>query len=437
MEQATVGRPAAGSTPAAARLRWAGRGAWAVADQGLFALANFGVAVLLARWLPPADYGAFTVAYSLFLLVGTVHTALLTEPMLVFGAARYEGRFAGYLRVLLGGHWLVSGAGAALLALGGLWSWATGSAAVGRALWSVAAATPFVLLAWLARRACFTRLRPAWAAAGGALYLVLSLAAAYLLFRTRHLSASSALAVLGGASLVTGAWLLWRLRGATAGGADEVPGQGVRRDHWTYGRWALASSALSWVPANVYLVALPALGGLEAGAALKALLNLVMPLLQAIAALATLLLPALVRQRESPGFDRLVAGAAALFVGAGLAYWVLVGLVAEPLLHWLYRGQYTQYAGVIWLVGALPVAVGVVGVLGSALRALERPDLVFRAYAASALAAVSLGLWAAVRWGVSGAVVGTLLSSTVTAAVLLYFLRGRAMARPAVAGSER
>ena len=50
---------------------------------------------------------------------------------------------------------------------------------------------------------------------------------------------------------------------------------------------------------------------------------------------------------------------------------------------------------------------------------------------------MSLGLWAAVRWGVSGAVVGTLLSSTVTGAVLLYFLRGRAMARPTVAGSER
>jgi hypothetical protein len=60
--------------------------------------------VLLARWLVPQDYGAFTVAFAVFLLIGTFHTALLTEPMLVFGPSRYEGRFSEYLGALLYGH---------------------------------------------------------------------------------------------------------------------------------------------------------------------------------------------------------------------------------------------------------------------------------------------------------------------------------------------
>src|SRR5690606_25728151 len=81
-----------------------GKGFWAVMDQGLFAFSNFLVNILLARWLAPESYGAFSIAFSLFLVLGTFHTALLTEPMLVFGASKYRYSFAEYLRVLLRGH---------------------------------------------------------------------------------------------------------------------------------------------------------------------------------------------------------------------------------------------------------------------------------------------------------------------------------------------
>ncbi|MDR7400087.1 MAG: hypothetical protein QN144_12370, partial [Armatimonadota bacterium] len=77
--------------PTLARARvWASRGLWAVADQGLFSGANFVVNVLLARWLSPAEYGAFAVALSIFYLLAGFHSAVLTEPMMVFGAGRYR-----------------------------------------------------------------------------------------------------------------------------------------------------------------------------------------------------------------------------------------------------------------------------------------------------------------------------------------------------------
>ncbi len=84
--------------------RWLMKGFWAVSDQGLFSLSNFALSVLLARWLVPQDYGAFTVAFAVFLLIGTFHTALLSEPMLVFGPSRYKGRFSEYLGALMYGH---------------------------------------------------------------------------------------------------------------------------------------------------------------------------------------------------------------------------------------------------------------------------------------------------------------------------------------------
>ena len=59
-----------------------GGGAWAVADQALYAGANFAVNVALARALAPEAYGAFTTAFIAFLLLGAVHGGLLIEPVL-------------------------------------------------------------------------------------------------------------------------------------------------------------------------------------------------------------------------------------------------------------------------------------------------------------------------------------------------------------------
>ena len=74
-------------------------------DRGLFSLSNFAINVVLARWLPPHDYGAFTLAYAVFLLLGAAHTSFLSDPMLVFGAGTYRERWPGYVRVLLRAHW--------------------------------------------------------------------------------------------------------------------------------------------------------------------------------------------------------------------------------------------------------------------------------------------------------------------------------------------
>jgi hypothetical protein len=106
-----------------------GVGAFAVLDQVLFAGSSFSINILLARWLPPVQYGAFALAFFLFLLLGALHTAVLTEPMLVFGASVYRGRVRAYLgrHVML--HVLVSVATAIVLAVGAGVVWLSGSTA--------------------------------------------------------------------------------------------------------------------------------------------------------------------------------------------------------------------------------------------------------------------------------------------------------------------
>src|SRR5437762_1863039 len=49
---------------------WAGRLFLAVVDQGLISGANFAVGILLARWMMPAEDGAYALAVSVFVRVG-------------------------------------------------------------------------------------------------------------------------------------------------------------------------------------------------------------------------------------------------------------------------------------------------------------------------------------------------------------------------------
>src|SRR5690606_39123371 len=76
---------------------FAKKGGFALMDQALFSGANFLLNILLARFLEPAQYGAYAVVFTWFLLLGTLHTASLTEPILVYGSGKYANRFNRYL----------------------------------------------------------------------------------------------------------------------------------------------------------------------------------------------------------------------------------------------------------------------------------------------------------------------------------------------------
>src|SRR5215208_5610067 len=95
--------------------RWLRKGTWAVLDQGLFATSNFILNVLLARWLSPDAYGAFGLTFAIFLLLGSVHSAMLTEPLLVFGSGKYKNRLSEYMGALVYAHVVFAGLGSSIL----------------------------------------------------------------------------------------------------------------------------------------------------------------------------------------------------------------------------------------------------------------------------------------------------------------------------------
>lgn len=397
---------------------WVSRGVWAVVDQGLFASSNFILNILLARWLAPDEYGAYTIAFSVFLLLATSHSSLLQEPMLVFGPGRFSDRFGRYLESIVLEHWRLAALLGVFLLLVGVGAWVVGKKSVGSAVVALALACPFILLQWLMRRACYVRGEPRLAALAGAGYAVLVILGASLLAGWGLLSAAFAFGLMGLASFSAALWLAGRLEVRVAPTAKGDPLMAPRKEHWEYGRWGLAAAAINWVPANVYFVLLPIWGGLAAAGAFRALCNLLLPIANLYTAFGPILLPALVRARGTAAFPGRTRTAAIGFLGGGVLSWALLALFGRPLVSWLYAGKYDAFAPALAWLGAASLTFGLAAVAEGALRALERPDRVFWSNACSCAVALTLGVLLVPRLGVLGACLG-LVASSMAAGVLM------------------
>ncbi len=201
----------------------------------------------------------------------------------------------------------------------------------------------------------------------------------------------------------------------------------VAADHWRYGKWAMASALASWFPSNIYYVLLSSWLGLEGAAALRALINFIMPVSQGVTALNMLMIPALVRDRREGGprkmnhtmllFLVVLAGGCTLYL---FALWLFRGHIFQLF----YGGLYSEYMGwPLLLAGAVPIGPCIYSVLGNGIRALERPDRMFWAFVASSGAAVIFGIPLTAKFGVTGALVGNHCSSVAFIAALWWIYR--------------
>jgi O-antigen/teichoic acid export membrane protein len=414
--------------PAAAlsgALAWMFRGAWAILDQGMFALSNFAVNIVVARWLSVQDYGAFTIAYTVFLLLATVHTALLSDPLIVFGAGQYRDVLPGYLAVLMRSHWVLATAASLVLSVSGIGLTLFGQRDVGLALLGLAIANPFILLLWLVRRSCYIPVDPRLAAFGGILYMAILLSGAYLLLRIGQLTPASAFVLMGVGSLASAVWIQSRLPFKFSADITGAFRSRIRSEHWMFGRWVVCAGLVGAASSQAYYVVMPPWHGLESTATLKALTNLVMPAMQSLTALSVMMLTSLVRVRDTPRFGRMVRRLLIVYTVGTLVYWLALGLSHQHVVRWLYGGRYASQSALLWLLGLLPVVGALTGVLDSALRARERSGAIFRAWVLALVSTCVLGIPLALAFGTGGAIVGQLISYGMAVCSMAWSLRRR------------
>jgi O-antigen/teichoic acid export membrane protein len=198
------------------------------------------------------------------------------------------------------------------------------------------------------------------------------------------------------------------------------------RCHWSYGRWALASAVMMWIPWNIFYPLLSSLSGMAQAAELKALMNFTAPVLQAYTAFSSLLLPYLVRVNARGG----CAGSSAvtrritlLCLSGAVAYWVPLLLVKGPAFRLLYSGRYIEVAYLLPVVALGSVSWSAFFGIANALRAMTSPASVFAAVSVSSCVSAMIGVPATWALGVRGAVWSIALSETLAFLMVLVLFR--------------
>ena len=401
-----------------ARTRRLGVGTFALLDQLLFAGSSFSINILLARWLPPVQYGAFALAFFVFLLLGALHTAVLTEPMLVFGASVYRDRVRTYLGRHVVLHILVSAVtGVVLVAAAGVLRLVGSSA--WPALLALAAATPFVLLLWLLRRAFYIELTPRGAVAGDAVYFAATVAGLYVLHASGHLSTESGLLAMGFGAALGSAVMLARLRPDVRGGDIGWRELGLR--HWRYGRWSTLGQALLWASGQVLVILVPLVLGLTTLAALVAAMNLFRPLNPLLQSVQTVMLPstaaAATRGRDAVELRRRLRGYLLVAGGGVFLYGVTLSLLGRPALHTLYHGRYDEHASLLVLFTVSYTLSTVVQVQTVLLKATGNVRVVPAVWALSGAIVLAFSVPAMFAFGLTGGLL-VMIASYATAALV-------------------
>ena len=416
--QDVPGQTAAPAAPRRAR-QWFGRGFWALTDQAVFSVANWGLQILLARWMGAASYGGFVVGWQWFLLLAIFHNSILLDPMLVYGPGKFAGRTSRYLGAMaalsVGVSTLCS---VALLLLAGLYAW-LGRGAGAQGMAAFAAVMPLLLIWWAMRRGGYVRSSPRPAALAGIGYLGVMLAGVAGLAATGRLSAVAATAVLATASTVAAAAMM-RIERVAWPAAGEIAE--AARLHWRFGRWAILGGLAVLLPDRIYYFVLPLAfgdrGTADAGT-LMALQNFFVPFVQIGVATCGVVTPAFLRA-EGAKLRRLLAAVLGLLVGLPAA-WAAVVLVAGPqIIDLAYGGKYAGAAGLLPVLCLVPIFGGVTVAIYPLLASREKVHLFSAAGGAGVVFGATAGVWLLAKYGLPGAAWAMAGSAAATAAAATF-----------------
>ena len=398
---------------------------WAVADQAMISGASFALQIMLARWLPPVEYGSFAIVFSIFFFIAGLYNALIFHPLSVFGAARYKSQLGTYLTALFCGQ--VVG-GVAMLATFGLIAWLLSlrGLSLASSFGGLSCAAPMILFFWFVRRLCYLKGQPKTAALSSTLYSFIMFGGAYLLQFYHSISSFNAFLVIAISSACASLWTCRKLSlSLEQVMRDEL--LEIARQHWRFGRWLLASSLLYSLSTIVYVPLVAIFSGVEAAGAFRAMQNLTLPVTQVLSALSLLFLPRVSAQWASSGSVDLRGVAykyGGSFVALAAGYSLLILILAKPIVSIIYYKPF--YLEFIWLFPYLAIIAmmdAIIQGISIAVSAAERTDSIFRSRVIGVTVTFLVGVPLLWQWAIHGAAIGYMLSSMAVASVMVFFVQ--------------
>ena len=387
---------------------WLGTSFWSIVDQATFAIANFFLNIILARELPATDYGIFSIIFSVYILSTTIHSALIIEPMLVFGIVKYSKTYITYLSKIMLLNWIISCFIGVLLIVSGIFCIIINQSKPGGILISLGFSLPAILLGIFLRRSTYVENKQYIAGIFGVFYLLfLGLLTIFLLDKNL-LTSWNIFLLMGLTNLIISIFIWNYLKNGNS--FIKLSFKKIIYEHWEYGKWSVPANLLSWIPWNAPYLILSRVSGLESTAYLRAYMNLIQPILQFIGALNSMILPYLSKLRGSSSFYRKKLQISVIVGSLTVGYWLLLGLTHDILIKLIYKSRYTEFSWLLWLLGFLAIIEGQIVINNSALRSKENTRGTFFAYLIGSFFITILCLLLVNKYALLGVVVSMIIS---------------------------
>jgi O-antigen/teichoic acid export membrane protein len=402
-----------------ARLRTDGpafrRAFYAVADQGIVSVAGFVTGIAAGRALLPADFGLYTLGFSLVLVFVNIQNALIAMPYTVHSPKLDAGDRAQLAGSTMAHQLLVSLVSALLLgALAVLAGLGLGPKGLAPVAWALAASVVFLLLREFVRRLCFADLKSGQALALDILVAAVQIPLILWLAVSGRLTVPLAYLVMGLACGVPAlGWLLASKRRFSISRRRIAPDF---QQGWRLGKWLLAGSVAGTLSTQLYPWLLAAVQDSTTAGVFGACIG---PLLFSnpfLLGATNLFGPDTAHAYAEGGVAALQRTVlrATYAVGAVMTLFCVVMAVAGGDIVILLYGQ--NYAGNGTTVALLALGLFVSSLTLPAqygLLSLNRPDAGFVSYVLALAVALPLGVWLASAHGVIGAAIAYLVAGIV------------------------
>jgi O-antigen/teichoic acid export membrane protein len=373
-----------------------------MADQGFASVSNFAVGVAVARIAGAAGLGAFSLAYTCWILFTNIHRGLITDPMAIFGDARSD-EAREQIRRGFAAEVMLGIAATCVLALIGAALYLAGWHAFGEGLLAVAPWVTFLNLQDYWRWIGFMQRRPGLSLMNDAVFDIGQAMAFVAVF---VVGTHAVVAVVSAWGLGAAAGAIYGLRQFSVRPSLRG-GLTLLKSRWEMSKWLVSSSLTSWGSSSLYLIVLGGvlgpvgLGGLRAAQALAW-----GPLAIVMQAGTSFGLPEASRALSNRGWkglrtvSRLVSGST--FLIATLSAVVLFA-VGGPLLRLFYGASFGRYqpAAVLAAVGFMLAALGLGP--GLSLKAVGRARWLFHTQMIGLILSVVAAVVLGTTLGVTGA----------------------------------
>lgn len=388
--------------------RIAGKVSWGFADQAVSSLSNFLLGFLVARATDTASFGAFSIAYTTYIVVIGIARGAIAQPLLVrySDASEHDwraasGRAAGF--ALATGLVVAAGCAAVAVVIGGT---------VGNGFMAVAVILPGLMVQDTWRYALFAHDRGRSAFLNDLAWLAVQVPAL-------------AIALAGGRDVGVVALLAWGLAGIGAAllGGRQV---GVRphpkaamswlREHRVLIPRYVAETTASLTSSQLSLYGIGALAGLTTAGELRIGQLLIGPIMVIFIGVQLVALPQAVRAlgRSIATLQRVCVIVAVVTAAIAIAWGVAISLVPDDIGRTLLGENWAAGKPLVLLLALGLAASSLSGGALIGLRALAAATRSLRATVISSTLTTVATIVGAMMFGAAGAAWGIVLAHVAT-----------------------